>query len=434
MMENVMVVNRNKITSISVLCGVLILTSAKGYPQFFASQTVNAPSQAVIPYENPAPVPTRSVIPGSLPLSGKNYEIAPTANPSGMLYSFTIRTPYGVYQPQSLRMLKIRLSELKAMEALEEQAKQDLFAKGVTEELKGTVEATKKAVLHPIKTLKSVPMGMEKFMTDIQSRQAVGRVYGEQGSAFVLDAKRKLAYEIKVDPYSDNEQLQQLMENVARNKNRGALVASIGTLLVPGGVGLAVAAVDMNDDVMKSLRDKSAPELFLDGQNLLISMNCYSEAAAGIFNGESYTATNIAMITRAFGDLREVKFACRAMEVFPRETNAEGALYVQTGIGMAAAYHKKIRPFSELKLIAETPVFVTRDGKQIIFMPVDYLYWNEVLDKKITSYLNGTGPGGTEIWISGTASPSAKSALSQKGIGLVEYSENRLGMRSGDRK
>lgn len=392
------------------------------------------PALAPIPYETPTPVPSRSVIPPKIPLSGKNYEIADTANPTGMLYSFTIRTPYGVYQPLSLRMLKVRIAELKAMEALEEQAKQDLFVKGMSEELKGTVQATKRAVMNPIKTIKSVPMGMEKFMNDIQSRQAVGRVYGEQGSAFVLDAKRKLAYELKVDPYSDNEQLQTLMGNVAKNKNRGALVASIGTLIVPGGVGLAVTAVDMNDDFLQTLRDKSAPELFLDAQNLLIAMGCYSESAAGIFNGESYTATNITVIAHALGDLRDVVSACRAMEVFPMQTNAEGAMYVQTGIKMAAAYHKKIQPFKELKLIADTPVFLNKANRQFIFMPVDYLYWNEVLDKKIQAYNRMNGPGSTEIWISGTATPGAREALKRQGILLVENAENKLGMQSANKK
>ncbi len=54
--------------------------------------------------------------------------------------------------------------------------------------------------------------------------------------------KRHLALQLGVDPYSTNPQLQEALNEVARNKNRGKLVARVGTAAIPyAGLGLGIA-------------------------------------------------------------------------------------------------------------------------------------------------------------------------------------------------
>src|SRR5690606_37040440 len=122
---------------------------------------------------------------------------------------------------QSLQMLRIRVAELAALHRLETLSKEPQFIRGFSKQLEGTVSATGKAIMSPIKTLKQMPVGMKKFAGDIQAQQAVGKVYGESGSSAHAQVKRELAAKLGVDPYTDNEPLQALLNDAAKHESRG---------------------------------------------------------------------------------------------------------------------------------------------------------------------------------------------------------------------
>lgn len=376
-------------------------------------------------YEEPLPVPVSRLLPATM-LSGPNYRVAPEASSHGMLYSFHIDSNYGVYEPQSLQMMRIRIAELQAIHRLEKLAEEPIFLRGMGKQLESTVEATGKAIKNPVKTLKELPVGFKKFAGSITASSSVGTVYGESGSPIYSDVKRDLASRLGVDPYTDNEPLQELLNKIARNQNRGQLVASLGTLVVGGGAGLALEVVEMNDEFQQQIRNKSAQQLQVENRAALIGMGVPEPAADRFLNTYGYTATNSTAITQAMVTLRNVSGITSMLEYLPPYAGPESILFGQTQVQMAAQFHRKKKKLVSVRFVSGTPVWKDDAGVSYVFSPLEHLYWNEEIDLGLSNIRRQTGTGLLEFWISGTATPTANTQLASRGVFVRENSFNVL--------
>lgn len=365
---------------------------------------------APVRYEAPLPASAASLI-GENQMVGPGYRVDRTAQSDGMLYSFNIDTDRGPMKVESLQMMRVRLTELAAINRLRELSEEPLFLQGMGKQLENTVEATGKAIRHPVQTLKQIPVGFKKFKGEIQAQQAVGTVYGESGSQAYSQVKRELAYKLGVDPYSDNPVLQDLLNNVAKNQNRGQLVASIGTLVVGGGAGVALAVVEMNDEFNQIIKNKSAAQLQIENSAALESLVCKRPQMDRLLNMPGYTASNSTAITRAMTALARVRGICGVLDTLPPNPMPEAALLAQTQIQMAAQFHTKERPLTSVRFVEGTAVWADAQGNSYVFTPLEYLYWNEEIDHGFRNIRQAIGGGTLELWISGTATPTAQTEM-----------------------
>lgn len=405
-------------------CCCLFVTAS--FAQFGYTSPVLTPAAIAAPsYEVPAPVSASRLL-SDQALSGPGYRVAQQADPSGMLYSFRINSNYGVFEPHSLQMMRVRLTELQAMNRLKELSEQPLFVQGMGQQLGRTVTATGKAIMSPIKTIKQMPVGFKKFAGDIQAQQAVGEVYGESGSGSYAQVKRELASRLKVDPYTDNQPLQDLLNEVAKNQNRGQLVASIGTLVVGGGAGLALGAVEMNDEFQAVIRNKSAAQLQVDNHTALLGMGCAVPSVDRFLNTPGYTASNCTAITRAIIEMRSVSNVCGVLDVLPPFAGPESILLAQTQIQMAAQFHRSQKALVKMQIVENTAVWSDSEGTSYVFSPLEYLYWNEEIDIGFSNIRSALGTGLLELWISGTATDAARGQLAGRGVAVEPESFGKL--------
>lgn len=397
-------------------CCCLFVTAS--FAQFGYTSPVLTPAAFAAPsYEVPAPVSASRLL-SDQALSGPGYRVAQQADPFGMLYSFRIDSNYGVFEPHSLQMMRVRLTELEAMNRLKELSEQPLFVQGMGQQLERTVTATGKAIMSPIKTIKQMPIGFKKFASDIQAQQAVGEVYGESRSGSYAQVKRELASRLKVDPYTDNQPLQDLLNEVAKNKNRGQLVASIGTLVVGGGAGLALGAVEMNDEFQAVIRNKSAAQLQVDNHTALIQMGCAVPTVERFLTTPGYTASNCTAIRRALMELGGVRNTCAVLDALPPFAGPESILFAQTQIQMAAQFHRSRTSLTAVKLVENTAVWSDAYGRSYVFSPLEHLYWNEEIDIGFSNIRSALGGGPLELWISGTATEAATGHLAARGVAV----------------
>ena len=166
-----------------------------------------------------------------------------------------------------------------------------------------------------------------------------------------------------VDPYTDNQALQNALESVAANKNRGQLTAQIGSLFVPGGVGLALSAAQVNKTIQDRLVEFPPDEIRRRNVIDLLELDCESDLITSFLNNPVYTPTTQSIIVSSMMGLSEVKSINQILKVIQRAPKPEIAHFYQTQLQMAYAYHLKVDRLESIALLETTPVFFNSEKK-----------------------------------------------------------------------
>ena len=370
-------------------------------------------------YEQPPRFPTTSVLSQEV-LSGASYRIKDPVKMEGMFYSFVVWSRYGWYHPQSLDMLRIRLAEIRALDALTSMQQDPLFLEGVGEQVTGTMKSTVNAVKNPFKTLRDIPLGLGKFGRQVGAKVEEGNTLPDENIRGIHEeAKRKLAVSLGVDPYTDNQPLQNALNDVATNKNRGALLTRVGTAFIPT-VGPALGAAQLNKGLQGRLANMTSAELQQETRKNLTGLGVPSAEVDRFMSNPGYTPTRRAAVSDALMGLRAVagvQDTIRMIQVVP---SPEVAHFYQLRLQLAESFHREVRSLDKMVAVGPTPVFVDGEGTTIISVPVDYLYWNEELAERVQNVKSKIGDRKCELYITGTASDLAKQNLASAGVTLHE--------------
>ena len=95
-------------------------------------------------------------MPASL-LSGNGFHVENEVPTDGLLAHFTLRTDLGIFHPNSIEMLRIRVAEVPAMMELEKTSKTKVFAQSLATNAIRPVTAAGQMVMHPVDTVKGLP-------------------------------------------------------------------------------------------------------------------------------------------------------------------------------------------------------------------------------------------------------------------------------------
>lgn len=349
-----------------------------------------------------------------------SYRIMNPVPLNGFFYSFTVWSRQGWYHPQSLDMLKIRLSEIRAMAALESMRQDPLFLEGVGEQVQGTVQSTVNVVKHPLKGIANIPLGLEKVGKRMTAQAKEGDVEGTGDTrGLSAQAQRELAFSLGVDPYSDNQQLRDLIKEVAVNKNRGALATRVGTVFIPAA-GLALGAAQINKGLTDRLRDMSPAELQEQDRSVLTSIGVPASDIRMFQKNPGYTPTTRTVITEALQGLSSVSGVRDYLSLIQEVPTPEIALFYLRRIQLAERIHIEVRRLTSMRIVGTTPVFTDVDGGTVFAVPVDYLYWNKDLAGRVSALMGKAKFKKVDLYITGIASEMAKAELGKRGIVVHE--------------
>ncbi|MDA0338940.1 MAG: hypothetical protein O2910_03755 [Proteobacteria bacterium] len=155
--------------------------------------------------------------------------------------------------------------EALALAYLETVKNTEAFVQGMVRALKSPYKAVKSLVTDPVNTLMGVPEGIWKFGRRIGEMFTGSRGDDEDHVAEELfgfsQIKRKIAFKLGVDVYSQNEMLQRAMNDVAYAGFAGGFIFSkaMGGIPIPSMANQALSAVEFTRTTAQFLRD-SAPE------------------------------------------------------------------------------------------------------------------------------------------------------------------------------
>jgi hypothetical protein len=373
-------------------------------------------------YESPPTFSAAKVLPPDL-LQSPYHKIVGPVTVQGFLNRYQMQTKYGTFTVEGTELLRMRVREVAATAQLEKiNTAETLVASAGRTALK-PVETAKDLVTAPGKTVGEAWKGVGGWFNRVDASMSAtdpnreGTVASLTGGS---KARRKLAYDLGVDPYTTFEPLNAELTRVASASAVGETGVNIGLAFVTGGAGIAISVGGTTSTVREVLRDKTAAELEQLGREKLAAMGVSPGTVNAFYATGGLTPTDKAVIVASLMTLgsagdREVFIARTAQAT----TYSEGFAYRRKA-ELTAAFAKRVSPVRSFFNVNGTPVMQTGAGV-VAIVPMDYVYWSP----GVAQLASNTGTQG-QIWITGSASQLATESLAGRGWKIVPKAGARL--------
>lgn len=373
-------------------------------------------------YESPPTFSAAKVLPPDL-LQSPYHKIVGPVTVQGFLNRYQMQTKYGTFTVEGTELLRMRVHELAATAQLEKvNSAETLVASAGRTALK-PIGTAKDLVTAPGKTVGEAWKGVGGWFNRVDASMSAtdpnreGTVASLTGGS---KARRKLAYDLGVDPYTTFEPLNAELTRVASASAVGETGVNIGLAFVTGGAGIAISVGGTTSTVREVLRDKTAAELEQLGREKLAAMGVSPGTVNAFYATPGLTPTDKAVIVASLMSLgsagdREV-FIARTAQA---QSYTEGFAYRRKA-ELTAAFAKRVSPVHSFFNVNGTPVMQTGAGA-VAIVPMDYVYWSPGLAQLVSN----TGAQG-QIWITGSASRLAADSLAGRGWKIVPKAGARL--------
>jgi hypothetical protein len=394
-------------------------------------------------YEKPPVLRAADLAPADL-LKGPHFQVDERVPTDGLLARFTIKSDFGPFEAQGPGMLAERVAEIRAIDILSRVEKTDVFKKALGETAKRTGKSLATAVAHPVETIEKLPEGVGRFFervsrgvktgaqkaSDYMSEKSgqpggssasdVATVAGQAGSDVgesVIgydDARRRVAKEVKVDPYTTNAVLSKKLDDVAWAAWSGEFGLGAAVSLVPGGSAVMFTKNWVSDLVW----DVGPGDLRVRMDKNLQGMGVSQDVIDQFLRQRHYILTIQLFLTEALATLPPG--AGRAA-VIPWALTAESenqARFMAGSVGILADYNRNAAPIARLR-IAGPLVGDTQNGGLVVAAPVDYIPWTERV-AAFTSRPEVTAAPERHLWLTGRLSPRAREELTARGWSIRE--------------
>ena len=363
-------------------------------------------------------------------LGGPRFKVQDGAPTDDYMPRFTIQSDFGEYVVSGSEMVAVRVQEIAALDKLEEISKTDAFAGAMAASAKKTGKAVVNAASNPKETVEGVPKGVGRFVKGVgkKAKKAGGAAAdsvtddddevpsqpksteqkaGEAAKSVTgaNKAKRGIAKQFQIDPYSNNAALQKKLDELAMAMSAGGLAMS-----VVNPIPLASTVASVNNLVW----DVPAPDLRDMNDKKLAALGVTPATRKALFANSFFTPTQQTGFVTALSALTGVTGADAAVALAARKASSEDdARFFRRSAEILAQYQKLAGPIASLE--ARTSIFVaqSRSGALVVPAAVDYLTWTEAVDRFSAEPVAGAKT--REVWLSGQVSPTAGAELKSRG-------------------
>ncbi len=397
-------------------CGPWLRTAAVGA----ALMVGMAPWAAAADYEPPPTLTATELAPADL-LAGPVYQVDDRVTSDGFLTRFAIQSVFGNFNAVGPGMHAVRVREIEAIGKLQDLEQDEEFQKGAKAAASKTLEGLQHFVDEPTETLKGIPEGVGRFfqrtyrsaktgvqkLGDAREGRAPGappatgpgsrlpggvsapgsaptNVYAAGAKAAgdatlnalgFDDTRRRLAKQLGVDPYTTNPVLAKKLDDAAWAGFAGDLGTDLLTAMIPGG-----ALVQTSTRLSNWVWDTPPGDLRLRIEQALLGMGVSQADVDLLLRHRWYPLSLQAALVLALEDLKDVEGRLDVMPLVLTVASEEQARYLVQTLQMTARYHQTVKPLSRL-IVLGTVAAQTKDGEVVVAAPVDYLTWNEGVDR-----------------------------------------------------
>lgn len=393
-------------------------------------------------FEGPPVLPTTDFVSPDR-MQGEGYRLAPEAVTDGFRARFTIHSNHGVFQPVGAELLAVRLREIAALNELARMSKSGVFAASLKDEAVDTGQALKQAAGSPKETLQGVPSGVGRFFKRVEragktgvqkvqdqsaereaegesfgsadAQEAAGQAAGVTADALGLDeARRKLAKDLGVDPYTFNEVLSNKLDEVAKAAFAGSVGVRVGASFVPGSV-LVSTTKRASDWVWNT--PPGDLKVALDKE--MRSLGASQDTVDRLLRHPFYSLTMLVALQSALSELRGVEGLSEIGTLGLSAESYDQARFVTLSCLLLARMHREGDPFVRVEVPG--PIAGrTASGELVVIGVLDYLTWND----QVAGFVDGVGETpARSFWTPGRLSPRARAEFTARGWEIHDGSE-----------
>lgn len=352
-------------------------------PLVIATATVFAPP--ALAAEKPPELSAGSLLGEGI--KGPNWTVGETVRSDGFVRLYAVETPYGNFQVNGQHRMNERLQELRALNALEQMSKAEVFVDAVGNAGMAPVRFGRDLVLDPVETTGNLVSGIanmfDKAVSEVEQRSASRDDFVESVIG-VKKAMRELAFALKVDPYTDFTPLRDGLEDVARVMAAGDISVSAAISVIPGGAGVAVSASSTASNLANPVRDKSSAEIADLVSSKLKKLSVAKDSIDAFVENHAYSPGDQYAIAEALSALKAedstvfVKAAAKA-------ESADVAKFHRYRAEFLAKHTTKLGNLKSFVDIAEFALNRDAAGNVVAAFPFDGLEWTDAVARSLTN-------------------------------------------------
>ena len=242
-------------------------------------------------YESPATLDAGSVL-ADMPLSGRGWRIEPAVRSDGRMNHYRIDGPDGPIDAVGDVLARERAREFEAVAVIREIKTTEAYTDALERAGRSTLGAGRDVIVDPVRALRGLPGGMRILGGEVTAAAgAIGE--GDAGVSETIKgaigyhtAKRRLARELGVDPYSSNATLQRELDDLAWAVYAGGATIDAGLLAAPMAASLSVRAAKTATLERRGDRDVSPALLYAKAKKVLSELGLSDdETEAALYEG-----------------------------------------------------------------------------------------------------------------------------------------------------
>jgi len=370
-------------------------------------------TDASLGYETPPVQQATDVVPSEL-REGPHHRVADEVQTDGFMRIYEISSPFGEDTAYGDDALRERVVEIEALAQLRERSAGTEFGEAVQRSLASPFVATWNLVTRPSDSEQGVP---EAAADDLRGA-AAGSAHRSEFFGFA-QRKRELAFELGVDPYTSNAELQ-------KELNRFAWVATVG------GFGERIFTPGERDREAEIVRDFSPADLQRLARIELAVMGIPEDSAEAFLVHPWYSPGQRAEFVGHLAALDLVSNRKALIDVALGAASEEDADLYARSAELLHVYHDNVAPFELLAPFrGGTVVGFTRDGRLVAVLPLDYAIWTKPAHAYANTLKRSTLEDGRpidarEVLVTGSFSAKARRKYENRGITVREHALDTL--------
>ena len=385
-------------------------------------------------FEPPAPLSASKILPSDL-LSGPNHRVEERVYNDGYLNTYRVGSKFGTFVAVSTPMLRKRIGEINALVRMEQIAGTKEFTESLKEAGTDTLVGFKNLVTSPVETVKGAASGLGMAFRRA-SDALTGPKRSDSEDSKIKDligfskTKREYAYQLGVDAYTDNEKLQDRLDEISWAGYAGGITWAGAMAAVPGGAGLAISISGTHKFLNEVFRTTPPVDLRRMNGEKLKAMDVHPEVADAFLNNSVYSPRYQTLLVNALEEMKGVGNRATFVRLAASSGNKDIAFFRERQAEMYTGFHKAVAPVETFIALGEFAAVRTTKNDVVFNVPLDHLVWTQDMAKLLTAadarVTQMTRPATKQLWITGTMSPRAKKEIEAKGWQVHERAEEQL--------